>query len=125
MKMGAVIATLLAVGGLSAMVFAFLTNASPYVTIAEAKTAQGSNLHVSGDLDKASLVSRPRDGEVHFKLTDEKGDQVNVVYHGAQPANMGEATKVVAVGGMKGSEFHATKLLIKCPSKYESTDKSS
>jgi len=38
---------------------------------------------------------------------------------------LSSATKVVAVGGMKDGAFHATKLLIKCPSKYESTQKAS
>lgn len=114
---------LLAVGGLSAMFGAFLMNASPYVTIAEARKSPGTNLHVTGDLDKASLASNPLKQEVRFQLKDEKGDTINVLYTGAPPANMGEATKVVAVGGMEGDVFHATKLLIKCPSKYESTDK--
>jgi len=36
---------------------------------------------------------------------------------------MAQATEVVAIGSMKGSEFHSEKLLIKCPSKYEGTDK--
>jgi cytochrome c-type biogenesis protein CcmE len=121
MKTGAIIAGLVAVVGLSAMVFAFLTNASPYVTIAEAKAMPGDNLHVAGDLDKSTISTNAVQHEVRFTLKDEKGDRVPVVYHGAPPANMGEATKVVAVGGMKGPEFHASKLLIKCPSKYEST----
>jgi cytochrome c-type biogenesis protein CcmE len=34
---------------------------------------------------------------------------------------MGQASKVVAVGTMREGEFHSRKLLLKCPSKYEST----
>jgi len=103
------------------MVTAFLTNASPYVTIAEAKVSRGDNLHLAGDLDKSTIRNVISKSEVHFTLKDEKGEIVQVVYHGPAPANLGEATKVVAVGGMKDGAFHASKLLIKCPSKYESS----
>jgi len=40
------------------------------------------------------------------------------------PQNMGEATKVVAIGGMKDGKFVSDQLLVKCPSKYESEKKS-
>ena len=121
MKFGAIAAIVLTLAGLSAMVFAFLTNASPYVGVAEAQVTQGDNLHVAGAIELGSVSTNISKAEVRFKLKDDKGDTMQVVYHGPPPANLGTATKVVAVGGMKDGDFHSGKLLIKCPSKYEST----
>jgi cytochrome c-type biogenesis protein CcmE len=106
----------LAAGG---MVFAFLQNASPYVSAAEAKTMKGDNLHVVGDIDKATVDLNIRQGQTRFAITDEKGDRLSILYTGAPISNMGSATRIVVVGGMDGSVFHAHKVLVKCPSKYE------
>ncbi len=102
---------------------AFLANASPYVTVAEAKQLQGDNLHLAGDILKETLKVDGAAQTVRFQLKDEKGDLVEVLYKGPQPANMGEATKVVVVGGVQDGVFHAHKMLVKCPSKYESERK--
>ncbi|MFN3729452.1 MAG: cytochrome c maturation protein CcmE [Fimbriimonadaceae bacterium] len=101
------------------MISAFANHSSPYVSVAQAKSMEGTNLHVAGDLVKETLRQDPARGKVHFVLVDDKGDRIEVDYTGAAPANMGEATKIVAVGGMDGDRFKAHRLLVKCPSKYE------
>lgn len=106
--------------GLGVMSFAFLANASPYVTVAQAKKMRGDNLHIAGDLVKSSVKTDKGAQTVRFTMVDETGASLNVVYSGMAPANMGSATKVVAVGMMEASVFKARKLLLKCPSKYES-----
>ncbi|MCH7814788.1 MAG: cytochrome c maturation protein CcmE [Planctomycetes bacterium] len=120
MKPGAVATIVLTVVGLSAVVFSFIRNASPYVTVAQAGEMRGNNLHLAGDIDRSTLTVASFNNTVTFKIVDEEGAEVTVVYHGPPPANMGEATKVVAVGSMVGDHFEAHKLLLKCPSKYES-----
>ena len=113
----AAIATL-AMGGVLA---AFIRNASPYVTVAEAKESHADGVHLAGDLIKSSIQTDPRSGEIRFQLKDQQGQLANVLYIGSTPGNLGEATKVVAVGGMnKDDVFVSHQLLIKCPSKYES-----
>lgn len=120
MKAGTIATVVLTVVGLSAVVFAFVKNSSPYVTVAQAKESDRSSVHLSGNIDK-STVSVGK-GTVSFTITDEEGAVAHVVYSGPPPANMGDATKVVAIGAMKGDVFEANKLLLKCPSKYESED---
>ncbi len=120
MKAGAIVTVVLTVVGLCAVVFAFVKNSSPYVTVAQAKESDRPSVHLAGDIDK-STVSVGR-GTVSFVITDEQGATAHVVFAGPPPANMGEATKVVAIGAMKGEVFEAHKLLLKCPSKYESED---
>jgi cytochrome c-type biogenesis protein CcmE len=118
MKAGTIITIVLTVAGLCAVVFAFVKNSSPYVTVAQAKASDRPSVHLAGDIDKSTVtVGR---GTVSFLITDEKGDTAQVVFSGPPPANMGEATKVVAIGAMKNGVFEAHKLLLKCPSKYES-----
>ena len=118
MKIGMIAAIALTLIGLCAVMFAFVQGASPYVTVAQAKTMDGDNLHLSGDIDTRSLNSTGR--IITFNITDEMGDKATIIYDGPPPANMGDATKVVAVGRMNGENFEAHKLILKCPSKYES-----
>ena len=80
---------------------------------------EGDNIHLYGSLDHGSIVSNPEARQVRFTIKDDKGESMSVIYHGFPPANMGDATEVVAVGGMKGENFESHKLLLKCPSKYE------
>ena len=108
---------------MSLIIYAFIANASPYVTIKEAKLSKADDLHVAGDLDRASLETDVRARQVRFTLTDEAGDRLPVVYAGAPISNMGEATQVVAIGKCQDGTFLAHKLLVKCPSKYEAEKK--
>ena len=119
MKTSTWIALALSALGLCAVVFSFVKNSSPYVTIAQAKQLDGDNLHLAGDLDKSSLDIRSGSQIITFRLTDDDGATIDVLYRGIAPSNMGEADRVVAIGSLKGDQFEAHKLLLKCPSKYE------
>lgn len=121
MKVGQIVAVVLALLGLGVVVSAFLLNASPYVDIVQAKASKADNLHVIANLQKETVSAR--DNQVSFLISDDKGNQLPVVYKGAPPGNMGEATQIVVVGGMKGDTFVARKLILKCPSKYEQDSK--
>lgn len=108
----------LTIVGMAAMIGAFLGNSSPYTTIAEARRSQSDSVYVAGDLDKTTIQAYPRAGETRFNLRDAEGSVVEVRYKGSPPANMSQATRIVAIGGMRGQVFMARGLLIKCPSKY-------
>lgn len=119
MKPGALLAVILAVCGVVAIVSSLLINSSPYVTVAQAQQMD-SSVHLAGDLDRQSLTHIASETRVTFDLVDEHGDRIKVLYRGNPPANMGTATRVVAVGKVEDGYFHADRLLLKCPSKYES-----
>lgn len=112
----------ISVAALCGVCFAFLSNASPYVTIEQAKASKQDNLHVGGDLVRSSVDIQTLQRRCVFVMKDPSGDSLTVVSSDI-PSNMGEATKVVAVGKMNGDHFAAHKLLLKCPSKYESEQK--
>jgi cytochrome c-type biogenesis protein CcmE len=107
----------------SAVAFVMLSNSSRYVSISEARKTTENNLHLKGNLVKESLQVDVSNAIINFTIKDENGDAMNVVHHGLPPANMGEATEVVAVGGMVGDHFESNKLLTKCPSKYNEEQK--
>lgn len=119
MKTGPIITTVVAITALTAVVTAFMSNASPYVTIAQAKTSSDKHLHLSGDIVKESVRMNLVGHYLTFQLKDSDGAIVTVEHRKEPPANIQEATKVVAIGGMEGDRFVSEKLLVKCPSKYE------
>jgi cytochrome c-type biogenesis protein CcmE len=121
---GAIVTAVICLLAISGVIFAFLANSSPYVTIAQAKASNADNLHVAGDIVKESVHQDLMNRTLVFDIKDQTG-LVTVVYKGTPPQNMGEANKVVAEGGMKDGHFYSEKLLVKCPSKYESEKKSS
>jgi cytochrome c-type biogenesis protein CcmE len=123
MKSGPIVTAIVATLAMAGVVTAFMTNASPYVTIAQAKNSHSNRLHLAGDLDKKSVHADPVNRTLTFRLKDENGETVTVLHKGDPPANMGEATKVVAIGKMEGDKFVSDDLLVKCPSKYETDPK--
>lgn len=120
-KKGAILSGLSAIVALGVLAAVFVKNASPYVTVAEAKTSSGTGLHVAGQIMADSLETDIRHNQVRFVLKDADGQTMPVVYTGAPVSNLGSATKIVAIGGMKGEQFMSDQLLVKCPSKYEAT----
>ena len=111
-----------AIVAIGAVIAAFSANASPYVTIAQARHTQGDHLHLAGDVIVGSTQMDPLRGTLSFKLKDKDGNTVQVEHHGEMPNNLGEVKKVVAIGGMQSGVFVSHQLLIKCPSKYEAGD---
>jgi cytochrome c-type biogenesis protein CcmE len=119
MKSGPIITAIVAILAMSGVVAAFMANASPYVTVAQAKSSTGDRLHLAGDIDKKSIQNDLVNHVLRFDITDADGQRVTVVHKGEPPANMGEATKVVAIGKMDGDRFVSDDLLVKCPSRYD------
>lgn len=100
--------------------FNLAESVTPYVTIAEARASTNS-VQVKGLLDK-NFVPQQTCDEFTFGLQDEAtGETLRVKFDGVKPDQFDEAHHVVAVGKYDASDesFHAKKLLIKCPSKYE------
>lgn len=111
---------ILLVGFIGYAGFNLAESVTPYVTIAEAK-ATSSGVQVRGLLDKNFEPQQTCD-EFTFSLQDEDtGEVMRVKFDGIKPDQFDEAYHIVAVGKYDTTDesFHAKKLLIKCPSKYE------
>ncbi len=119
MKTGPIVTAIVAMLALAAVVAAFMSNASPYVTIAQAKSNSGTRLHLAGDILKPTVNTDIVNHALTFDVKDKNGDVITVKHVGEPPTNMNEATEVVAIGKMEGDYFLSEKLLVKCPSRYE------
>ncbi|OGB66045.1 MAG: hypothetical protein A2Y94_14715 [Caldithrix sp. RBG_13_44_9] len=91
---------------------------TPYVSLTEAKKSKkvvqvkGQRVAGSENFDMEKKI-------FSFKMTDDKGEQFEVVYHGVKPANLEQAEEIVVIGRYTQGLFEAEQLLVKCPSKYQ------
>lgn len=104
-------------------------DASTYVGFGEAyKLAAAGNkkdIHVVGELtkDSSGKVTGIEQGadkvSFAFMLVDENGKQQKVEYDEPMPQDFTKSEKVVVIGRYQGDVFKASKILLKCPSKYQ------
>lgn len=81
----------------------------------------GDEIHVVGTLvqDKPLFYDPVKDANYFsFYMADEDGVECKVVFNGTKPQDFERSEQIVLVGRMKGEEFYASKILMKCPSKY-------
>ncbi|MBA3725363.1 MAG: cytochrome c maturation protein CcmE [Armatimonadetes bacterium] len=122
MKPGAIIAAVLAIAGLGLGVYAFMANASPYVSAKDAAKRSGETVHVAGKIDHASARASIQNELFEFTLIDDHGDTLPVTYKGMKPGNFDTAPTASVQGRYEGGKFHAAKITTQCPSKYETEE---
>jgi len=117
-------------GGLLLLAFAgfsftaFKDSMTPYVSYEKAR-AGDRIVQVAGGLEKGSSSYEDSQQSLFFTLKEPKtGDNLRVRYQGLKPANFEDAVSIVAIGRYddQAREFHAEKLLVKCPSKYQGAE---
>ena len=127
------LATLLLAAAAVAVILSTFGSASRYVSFAQARSMQQEAaspvfVHVIGQLPKqkkgqAWEIKGIEEATDHrsftFLLRDEKGETQSVRYTRPVPVDFRRAEKVVIVGYATPTYFHAEKILLKCPSKYE------
>ena len=111
---------LLLAGGLMAFV-SLRSQMTPYISFQQARQTQGT-VQVHGTLAPGS--GRYDGKELVFRLKDTQSpEEMDVVYTDVKPGNFDQARDVVAIGSYRAGVFHADKLLVKCPSKYQEMEK--
>ncbi|MBX2965194.1 MAG: cytochrome c maturation protein CcmE [Cyclobacteriaceae bacterium] len=103
--------------------------ASTYVTFSEAQqiaaTGNAKSIHVVGELkkdDSGKVIGIEAGADkvsFSFVMVDEGGEEQQVFYNEPMPQDFIRSEKVVVIGSYKGESFHADKILLKCPSKYQ------
>jgi cytochrome c-type biogenesis protein CcmE len=92
-----------------------------YASFSEAKSNPGKQYHVIGLWDRTAGVTydpKKDPNYFSFKMKDSLGQEESVVLHDCKPAEFDHSEKVVVIGKMEGSNFQASQILMKCPSKY-------
>ena len=102
------------------ILFSLNANTDTYSNFKEASSS-GKEEHVMGYWEKAKgtyydAVKDPNHFGFHMK--DEKGEIREVIYNGTKPQDFEKSEKLVLIGKMKSDKFYASKILMKCPSKY-------
>ena len=104
-----------------AVVITTMTDSSTYSDFGEAARKPGKELHIIGKLNRAKPIEYDAQKNANmftFYMVDEKGIEKKVIYNNAKPQDFEKSEKVVIIGSMKGDQFIAKSLLLKCPSKY-------
>lgn len=102
----------------------FQESLTPYVSYQQAMAAERT-VQVAGALEQGTSAYDLESENLRFTLRDEKSDDLmRVRYAGLKPANFEDAISIVAIGRWDAAteEFHADKLLVKCPSKYQGVE---
>ena len=104
-------------------------DASSYVTFDKAKAmaekGNTSKIHVVGELKKnihgEILGIYPSQDKLSFTfvMVDDNGQEQKVYYNEPIPPDFKRSEKVVVIGNYQDGLFVASKILMKCPSKYQ------
>lgn len=120
MKKTYIIAILL-IGAAIALLMSSSEDLSTYSTFSDA-VKTGQKVKVVGTLakDKAMMYDPAKDPNYFsFYVVDGNGDEKKVVLLSEKPQDFELSEQIVITGKMKGEEFIASDLLMKCPSKYK------
>src|ERR1035437_912983 len=102
-------------------IFASLGDASTYASFSAAEKHEGKVFHVVGKLDKSKEMIYQPEKEPNifvFYMKDRDSPERKVTLHQAKPQDFEHTEQIVAIGKCVGTEFHASSVLMKCPSKY-------
>ncbi len=123
MKPKLIIGIVAIVGFTSLLMYNFGESISTYTTFEGA--ADMSSAHIPGTwVEEKGAEFSLETKKFVFYMTDEDGVSKKVVYSKPKPNNFEEADQLVVIGKMRGEIFYADEMLMKCPSKYNSTDPS-
>lgn len=128
MKVSHIIAIVVIAAGI-AIIIATTGDASTYVSFDQAyemaSTGNKTQIHVVGDLKKdasGNIVGIEKSADMlsfSFILVDENKKEQKVYYNEPMPPDFTRSEKVVVIGGYQNDSFVASKILLKCPSKYQ------
>lgn len=101
-----------------------LSNSSTYASFSAAAANPTSEYHVVGKLNKVKEMHY--DPTINadlfsFYMVDNEGTERKVLFNGTKPNDFERSEQIVVVGKIKDSEFMASSILMKCPSKYNNT----
>jgi len=107
-----------------AMILVIYTDSSTYSTFTDAKE-KNTELYVVGVLNKEKALDYDPVQDANrftFYMYDNDSTECKVVFRGAKPQDIERSEQIVLTGKMEGEYFHASKILMKCPSKYNENE---
>jgi len=102
------------------VIIATYSKSSTYGSFNDARQTT-EELRVVGQLDKSKELYYDATKDANyfsFFVKDNKGEECKVIFTGTKPQDFEKSEQIVLTGKMTGKEFHASYILMKCPSKY-------
>ncbi len=115
------IAALLFIGVLISYIVVTSSSYTTYETFSTAYSNTGKDFQVVGTLDKEQPIiydALKDPNYFSFFMKDKDGMVRQVVYSGGKPQDFERSEQIVLTGHSDGEKFLASKILLKCPSKY-------
>jgi cytochrome c-type biogenesis protein CcmE len=97
------------------------SDSSTYANYAVAVANPGKEFHVVGVLNKEKEMTYNPTVNANlfsFYVVDNEGKEFKVNFKGTKPQDFERSEQIVLTGAYKNGEFYASKILMKCPSKY-------
>jgi len=115
-----ILALIAIIAGISIIVIG-AKDVSTYSSFAEAlETDQSVKITGTLDKDKELMYNPEVDPNLFtFYMKDDKGISKKVLLNKPKPQDFERTESIVVTGKMKGEEFLASEILLKCPSKYK------
>ena len=104
-----------------AVIIGTIADSSTYATFSEAAQRPGVEVHVIGELNKErKFIYNPEENAnlFAFYLVDKNGEERKVLFNGTKPQDFERSEQIVLSGKISDDVFIASKILMKCPSKY-------
>ena len=98
-----------------------LSDSSSYASFTQASKEAGLEFHVVGKLnkEKETVYNPQMDANLFsFYMVDNEGVEKRVLLHKSKPQDFEKSEQIVIIGKIENNEFHASEILMKCPSKY-------
>ncbi len=120
-----IIGGLLIIGLIIYLIFtATMQTGAYYLTVTELNhqgaSMVGERVRVSGDVVVGSEDWNPQEITLRFRVHDEAGAELPIVFYGPRPDNFVRAASAIIEGQLlEDGNFQADTLLLKCPSRYE------
>jgi cytochrome c-type biogenesis protein CcmE len=119
MKRGPIIGIIIIAMAIGVIISTY-ADSSTYGSFTEAKESQ-KELHVVGKLSRGKeMFYNPQKDANYFSfyMVDNKGIECKVIFNGTKPQDFEKSEQIVLTGEMQNGDFYASKILMKCPSKY-------
>jgi len=115
------IVALIVIAAAVAAILTTVAESSTYATFSVAASKDGKAFHVAGTLnrDKERIYNPQLNPNLFtFYMMDSEGAERKVLLNAAPPQDFEKSEQIVVIGKMNGDAFHASSILMKCPSKY-------
>ena len=102
------------------VIISTISDSSTYTGFEQAFGNPGTEVQVVGVLDPEGELNYDPEKSPYFTFTliDKQGKEEVVKFKGSKPQDFERADQVVITGQYVDGEFIASKILMKCPSKY-------